>query len=121
MIDYFSKFENLNFITSFNLLSDFTQQDMIYDVLVTLSSLCRKADSVYPAISKLNILYILKSLIDNCDSTIKSRACNLLGNMCRHSDYFYDSIKNANLAESLIKCCYDEDNNTRKFAYFALS
>ena len=120
--NHFSKLENLKFITQYNLLNDLAdnQKDMIVEILIMLSSLCRKSASVYNSIKELMIFKKLKILIDNSDSSIKSKVCNLIGNMCRHSEFFYDEIKNFNIAESLIKCCYDSDRNTRKFACFAI-
>lgn len=119
-IDYFSHYENLKFISQYNLLTDISQKEMILDILILLSSLCRKSATVYIAINSLNIFSNLKFLIDKCDSQIKSRVCNLIGNMCRHSEYFYDAIKLHKLAESLINCCFDPDKSTRKFACFAI-
>lgn len=40
--------------------------------------------------------------------------------MCRHTDFFYDEIKKNGLINPLLKCCYDSDKNTRKFACFAI-
>lgn len=119
-MDYYSHSENLLFITKYNLLNDISQKEMILEILILLSSLCRKSATVYTSIHSLNIIQNLKFLIDNCDSLIKSRVCNLIGNMCRHSEYFYDQIKENNIAESLINCCYDNDKSTRKFACFAI-
>ena len=118
--DYFSKFENLDFISKHSLLSDPTNKEMVIEILILLSSLCRKSQSVYPAIHQLKIYKDLKILLEKGDSPVKSKVCNLIGNMCRHSDYFYDEIKNNNLIEGIISCCYDSDRSTRKFACFAI-
>jgi fused-like protein len=89
-------------------------------MLLFLSCLCRKSQNVYTAIHKLNILSDLKYLLDNSDSSIKSRVCNLIGNMCRHTEFFYDELKFSGLIPPLLKCCYDSDKSTRKFACFAI-
>lgn len=120
--EYFYKYDNLKFINTFNLF-DFLnadKKDVIIELLVFLSSLCRKSSNVYCAIDQLNIYYNLYNLIENGDSLIKSKTCNLIGNMCRHSDFFYESLKTSNITSCLIKCCYNEDKNTRKFACFAI-
>ena len=94
--EYFSHYENLKFITTYNLFDFYSsQREMIIEILIFLSSLCRKSAVVYPAINQLNIYSTLYKLIKNCDSAVKSKICNLIGNMCRHSDYFYESIKNS--------------------------
>lgn len=118
--DYFIQYINLKFIDSFMLLKDYYNKDLITEVLLFLSSLCRKSQNVNSAIHDLNVYADLKNLIENTDSAIKSRVCNLIGNMCRHTDFFYEEIKKNGLINPLLKCCYDTDKNTRKFACFAI-
>lgn len=122
-MEYFSKAQNLSFIQTYGLLKDNNSynKDVIGDILSFLSALCRKSNEVYKAIDSLNIFDDLKNLIENSnESTYKSRVCNLLGNMCRHSDFFYDQIKQSGIIVPLLKCCYDNDKATRKFACFAI-
>jgi fused-like protein len=118
--DYFIQYVNLKFIETNLLLKDYFNKDLITEILLFLSSLCRKSQNVNSAIHDLNIYADLKNLIENTDSSIKSRVCNLIGNMCRHTDFFYDEIKKNGLINPLLKCCYDSDKNTRKFACFAI-
>jgi fused-like protein len=93
---------------------------MIIEILLILSSLCRPSSTVYSSIHDLKIYDDVKYLIEMSDSNIKARVCNLIGNMCRHTDFFYDEIKNNGLITPLLKCCYDNDRSTRKFACFAI-
>ncbi len=51
---------------------------------------------------------------------MRSRVCNLLGNMCRHSAYFYGALERHGLLPPLIERCTDPDKTTRKFACFAI-
>lgn len=46
----------------------------------------------YEYINGARILDILKDLLTNEDSNIRAKACSALGNMCRHSPYFYSSL-----------------------------
>lgn len=46
--------------------------------------------------------------------------CNLIGNLCRHSAFFYDHLLRYDLINLCIKCCQDPDKHTRKFACFAV-
>jgi fused len=46
--------------------------------------------------------------------------CNLIGNLCRHSGFFYRYLLQYNLIEASIERCKDPDRNTRKFACFAV-
>lgn len=118
--EHFSQYINLKFIETFNLLKDYFNKDMIIELLMCLTCLCRKSQNVYSAIHQLKICLELKYLIENMDSSVKSRVCNLIGNMCRHTDFFYDEIKNNGLIPPLLNCCYDSDRITRKFACFAI-
>ena len=118
--DYFSKQQNLKFIDSFNMLKDTHNKELIIEVLLFLSSLCRKSREVYQTIDQLKILPDLKNLLESNESGFKSRVCNLLGNMCRHNEFFYEQIKSSGILPPLLKCCYDNDKATRKFACFAI-
>ncbi len=118
--EYFIQYSNLKFIDNYELLKEYTNTDMIIEILLILSSLCRPSQSVYSAIHELNVYQDIKYLIESSDSNIKARVCNLIGNMCRHTDFFYDEIKNHGLIPPLLKCCYENDRSTRKFACFAI-
>ena len=118
--EYFSKSQNLEFIDSYNMLKDTHYKDLVIEVLLFLSSLCRKSKEVYQTINQLNILPDLKTLLESNESGFKSRVCNLLGNMCRHNEFFYEQIKSSGILSPLLKCCYDTDKATRKFACFAI-
>jgi fused-like protein len=118
--EFFSQYQNIMFISQYNILKDISNKDLIIETLLLLSSLCRKSEKIYSCLHELNIYSDLKYLLENADSSIKSRVCNLIGNMCRHSDYFYDHIMKNGLINPLIQCCFDNEKNTRKFACFAI-
>ena len=118
--DYFTKQQNLKFIDTYNMLKDVHNKDLVIEVLLFLSSLCRKSRDVYQNVHQLNILPDLKNLLEYNESGFKSRVCNLLGNMCRHNEFFYEQIKSSGILPPLLKCCYDSDKATRKFACFAI-
>ena len=54
------------------------------------------------------------------DANVRARVCNLVGNMCRHSDYFYEFLREHGILEQVVKCASDADSDTRKFACFAI-
>ena len=118
--DFFNKSQNLKFINTYNMLKDTQNKELVVEVLLFLSSLCRKSKEVYQTIHILNILPDLKNLLESNESGFKSRVCNLLGNMCRHNEFFYEQIKSSGILPPLLKCCYDSDKATRKFACFAI-
>ena len=118
--DYFSKQQNLKFIDTYNMLKETQNKELVIEVLLFLSSLCRKSREVYQTVHQLNILPDLKNLLECNESGFKSKVCNLLGNMCRHSEFFYEQIKSSGILPPLLRCCYDNDKATRKFACFAI-
>jgi fused-like protein len=67
-----------------------------------------------------NIYVHIRRLLGHRDAAIRARVCNLLGNMCRHSAFFYPAFERHALTAPLIERCADGDKNTRKFACFAL-
>jgi len=62
----------------------------------------------------------LKQLIVHDEPTVRSKVCNLIGNLCRHTGYFYDKLLKHGLIDAAIERCKDSDPNTRKFACFAV-
>lgn len=61
-----------------------------------------------------------RRLLSHEDPNIRARVCNLIGNMCRHSAFFYSSLEKHGLIPQLIERCGDPDKGTRKFACFAI-
>lgn len=59
-------------------------------------------------------------LLVHTDAGVRARVCNLVGNMCRHSAYFYGALDRHGLIGPLIDRCMDPDKATRKFACFAI-
>ncbi len=118
--EHFSQYQNLRFIQTHGLMKETYNKEMIVEILLFLSCLCRKSQNVYSAINQLNLLPDLRHLLENNDSSVKSRVCNLIGNMCRHTDFFYDELRVTGIISPLLNCCYDSDKSTRKFACFAI-
>ena len=95
------------------------------DILSILSHLTRKSEDVI-----ITVIKILKgpSNLNNCgfqilttclngnpNPIIKSRCCNMIGNLMKHNDLFYDIIKkNKLIFDGLIKCCQLDEFNVRK-------
>ena len=46
----------------------------------------------YEFINGASILDTLRGFLTHEDPNVRAKACNALGNMCRHSAYFYDSL-----------------------------
>jgi fused-like protein len=85
-----------------------------------LSHLSRISSKYYEHIHRLNVYSPLSKLFRHSEPIIRSKVCNLLGNLCRHNSYFYDQLIKHSLLRETIASCQDKDSNTRKFACFAL-
>jgi hypothetical protein len=44
---------------------------------------------------------------------VRARVANLLGNMCRHSGYFYPALERHGILPPLIERCSDTDKGAR--------
>jgi fused len=43
-------------------------------------------------IDKAGLVVLLKNFLSNGDPDIRAKACSAIGNMCRHSSYFYGPL-----------------------------
>ena len=85
-----------------------------------ISQLARISKDFYEHIHNANIYQDLKVLILHKDAGIRAKVCNLIGNLCRHTGFFYEKLLKYGLISAAIECCRDPDRNTRKFACFAV-
>lgn len=46
----------------------------------------------YEYIDRASVLDYLKQFLNHEDPNLRAKACSALGNMCRNSSYFYDSL-----------------------------
>jgi fused-like protein len=76
--------------------------------------------NTYEPISKSGVVPLLRRLLGHGEPGVRARVCNLIGNMCRHSGYFYGALERHGVLPPLIERCGDPDKGTRKFACFAI-
>lgn len=50
------------------------------------------AQDFYVPIDKAGLVGFLKNFLSNEDHDIRAKACSAIGNMCRHSSYFYSPL-----------------------------
>ena len=62
----------------------------------------------------------LPALLRHADGGVRAKACNLLGNLCKHSVGYYDVLRRGALLPLLSLRCADADAAVRKFACFAV-
>ena len=110
----------LTAIVKNNLLSADSPDQLLVDTLSLISQLARISKDFYEPIHQVNMYASFKLLIIHKDSNVRSKVCNLIGNLCRHTGYFYDKLLKHGLIEAASDRCTDSDPNTRKFACFAV-
>lgn len=109
----------LQLIKRFNLLNT-DNSGFLSDVLAVISQFCRISKTYYKSVHELEPYAGLKRGITHAEAAIRAKTCNLIGHMCRHSDFFYEQLQRHELIPACITCCGDSDPATRKFACFAL-
>jgi fused-like protein len=55
--------------------------------------MARFSKDFYEDINEIQPYSDLKRLIQNSDPTVRSRVLNLIGNLCRHTNYFYQVMQ----------------------------
>ncbi len=115
------------------LLYDNNSSDsLIADLLSILSHLSRKSEDVVGTIIKIlkgpennkshlkqsSFQIVIKCL--NGNPVVKSRCCNMLGNLMKHNDTFYDVLKKHKIIfDNLGKCCQTDELNVRKVSFLS--
>lgn len=93
---------------------------VVVDWLIIIMQLSRIDKENSRVIDEANIIKIITRLLDHPDASVRARACNAIGSVCRHDDYFYEEFLEVKTVEKLIERCGDRDRSTRKWATFAI-
>ncbi|KAL1527882.1 hypothetical protein AB1Y20_009258 [Prymnesium parvum] len=93
------------------------------DGLLILCQLARTSgpdQAGYNELRSFDLCKLLPPLLQHADAGVRAKVCNLLGNLCRHSEGFYVYMLQLDLLPLLVQRCSDPDAATRKFACFAI-
>lgn len=88
--------------------------------LQIVSQLARLSENHYELIHRSDLYSFLPGLLQHPSPKVRTKTCNLIGNLFRHSDLFYLPIRDAHILPYLVNSVYDEDPDVRKFACFAI-
>lgn len=100
--------------------------DALVSGLQIASQLARHSEAHFHALRRVFTPAKVAQLLRHEAAVARAKTCNLLGNLCRHSDAFYATLATPPSADAeaplalLARCCADEDAATRKFASFAV-
>eukprot|EP00468_Gymnochlora_sp_CCMP2014_P013552 CAMPEP_0167746712 /NCGR_PEP_ID=MMETSP0110_2-20121227/3866_1 /TAXON_ID=629695 /ORGANISM="Gymnochlora sp., Strain CCMP2014" /LENGTH=1248 /DNA_ID=CAMNT_0007631509 /DNA_START=186 /DNA_END=3929 /DNA_ORIENTATION=- len=118
-------------LVAIGLLSSKAAPAVVVETLVILSHLARKSrDPVLAkrlprpgyledALHSADMYEPLAELLTHRSGTVRAKACNLVGNLCSNSSFFYKHLKKHKLISPLIECCADSDSSVRAFAVIA--
>jgi fused-like protein len=92
---------------------------LIGDGLNVLSQLARLSKEYYPPIHEASLYDCLIALLRHSDAGVRSKTCNFIGNLCKHSSFFYEPLLQHHVVKEVVARCNDDDAVTQKFAAFA--
>lgn len=108
----------------------------VADAIMIISRIARETKSSYDFIHRSNFYAEFRNLLQHEDAIVRARAGNCIGNLCRHSAYFYpylvseveprlpihnlSNLPSSSVLYHLIACCSDDNDMVRRFACFAI-
>eukprot|EP00658_Telonema_sp_P-2_P009167 TRINITY_DN13458_c0_g1_i1.p1 TRINITY_DN13458_c0_g1~~TRINITY_DN13458_c0_g1_i1.p1 ORF type:complete len:569 (+),score=120.20 TRINITY_DN13458_c0_g1_i1:88-1707(+) len=93
---------------------------VVADALTILSQLARPSKDHYQALHDANLLDKLRAILKHGDNALKAKCCTFVGNLCKHSPFFYETLHKNGVIDDIIFCCSPENDPTvKKFAVFA--
>lgn len=93
---------------------------LISDGLTVLSQLARASEEFYPVIDAADLYGIFAELLQHQERGIRGKMCTLVGNLCKHSAYFYEPLAKHKIIATVGEFCSDRNQATQKFASFAV-
>ena len=101
---------------------------VLVDVLTILSQVARVSKDNYDALAAspsgaapgADLLRPVPALLRHAEASVRAKAANLIGNLARHSAFFYPMIASWAVLPPLLDCCREANAATRKFACFAV-
>eukprot|EP00041_Stephanoeca_diplocostata_P017944 m.371575 g.371575 ORF g.371575 m.371575 type:complete len:1373 (+) comp20868_c0_seq1:275-4393(+) len=96
------------------------EEDVVVDAVSSMSHLARASNKYYDRILGCGIFDSICELLTSPAPAIRSKACSALGNLFRHSSFFYQEFTRGRRMTALLDCVRDADGETQKFACFAV-
>jgi fused-like protein len=92
----------------------------LLDVLSIVCHLSRTSQEYYAGLHAADMYALLVDLMQAGPAPVRAKVCNLVGNLFKHSNYFYDPLQSTGVIGMVVACCGDADQATKKFACFAI-
>lgn len=74
----------------------------------------------YFLIDEVDVIECIMNLLDYYDLNVCVRVCNVIGNVCRYDDFFYEEFRDVKTLEKFIEWCGDWDWMMCKFVMFVI-
>ncbi|KAL0235455.1 hypothetical protein GEMRC1_002037 [Eukaryota sp. GEM-RC1] len=97
-----------------------TKEILITEGLVILTTMARSTEESYPYIKAAGIVRLFPSFLRTGSNLIKSKTCSLIGNLCRHSGFFYQLLSEIGIIPLLVACCTSTEVVVTRTASLAL-
>jgi fused-like protein len=95
-------------------------QSVVMDMLSILCHLSRSSREYYEAIHEAQPYEQLRTLLQSDDPAIRVKSCILVGNLFKHSNFFYAHLSDAGILSLVALCCRDAEHGVHKYACFAV-
>lgn len=66
---------------------------VVVDALLIISQLARATSENYEKLHQADLYPVFYRLMQHPEPNVRAKTCNLLGNLCKHSAYFYTPLK----------------------------
>ncbi|KDO31358.1 ULK protein kinase [Saprolegnia parasitica CBS 223.65] len=99
-----------------------TSPSIVLDTLVLYTHVARASKAHYMAFATAPHLLedLRRLLLESVDASVRSKACNCIGNLCRHSGALYEPLASSGVLAALVPCASSTDVAVRRYACFAL-
>ncbi|KAL0226021.1 hypothetical protein P9112_013345 [Eukaryota sp. TZLM1-RC] len=97
-----------------------TSENLVIDGLISITQLARISEESFVFIDFSGILKILPTLLRTGSDLVKAKVCSLVGNLCRHSNFFYVKLSQVGIIPLLVSCLTSEDQNVLRSATLAI-
>lgn len=80
-------------IATSDVSNSLTSLGVVVDTILMISQLARISEDYYKPIHDANMYAAWGRLFTHHDPNVRAKMCNLIGNLCKHSNFFYTELE----------------------------
>ncbi|XP_071704139.1 serine/threonine-protein kinase TIO-like [Rutidosis leptorrhynchoides] len=111
----------LNPILMKSLLDDSSPTQVKLRVLQIVTGIAKMDQEFYKPIEGADILQQLKAFLTHEDPNVRAWTLSAIGEMCKHSSYFYSLLAKHNISSLLVDLLFDKDDYPQRMSTFAIA